>query len=667
MDRGWDRLELLIQRVSAWIEDVEAKLVDARAELLAFDEAGNASLVEDLDAAMLAYSEKVKENCTPEGLEIDPVKDELNELQLAWWDLENISARLYQRNRDLTRRLEEKEKFQAEMDAAEDAESEAASAKDSAEDEKNDAYEAYFQCLAVANINGLDAEIECRDVYIDYLLSIDVYDAANAAYQSARESADIARNEMRMLDDTITALEDGVDGLTIAIAPIQERFDKAMDAYNKALTTQLLIMRKCEPSMFVAEEVAIEKAIAALSAWRTERLILDNAVKLLTSQWTSAKTRLFYLQNVTSEMTIVRDAWCTDYTTDLEIGDEVATCEVPNEPQNVIIAAGGRAQEERDGKLLHRYVHTPEQLFFNVATLPGWQKWKPMYRVGTITSISYEDDTASVDLDEARSSATGKGSDGSPTTGNDWGGPPGDDKGLPVNQDMPLDQIPVVYMECNADAFEVGDRVLVEFVDQEWEGARVIGFESHPVECPWTGAFLQVPFYRFGTVYVSVNCPDEVNVPYGRLGTTLIHEYDFYTGVPGSSEKIKVYSHKPPEIENDDACPRQTITVESKNWQSGHRYRRANWSSFYMEETIVTQEPYKAPVTTSTAVGEVAFFLGSARQYKLLAMGEPGIIEHAGGEYKLWAVSAYSTGQANWINSHSQYVQMGWAYWRRRS
>jgi hypothetical protein len=168
-----------------------------------------------------------------------------------------------------------------------------------------------------------------------------------------------------------------------------------------------------------------------------------------------------------------------------------------------------------DGKLLHRYVHTPEQLFYNVATLPGWQKWKPMFRVGRITAIDYDADTASVELDEARSSATGEGTEGSPTTGKDWDGPPGDPQGLKVNQDMPLDQIPVVYMECNADAFEVGDRVIVEFPEQEWDNARVIGFESHPQECPSRpmvlGLVLEMLSRKAGTLD-RYNYPDATSI-----------------------------------------------------------------------------------------------------------------------------------------------------------
>jgi hypothetical protein len=39
-------------------------------------------------------------------------------------------------------------------------------------------------------------------------------------------------------------------------------------------------------------------------------------------------------------------------------------------------------------------------------------------------------------------------------------------------------------MTCNADAFEVGDRVVVEFIGQDWENPRVVGFLDNPKRCP---------------------------------------------------------------------------------------------------------------------------------------------------------------------------------------
>jgi len=44
-----------------------------------------------------------------------------------------------------------------------------------------------------------------------------------------------------------------------------------------------------------------------------------------------------------------------------------------------------------------------------------------------------------------------------------------------------LSGVPISYMDgANAAAFEVGDRVVVRFIDQDWARPEVIGFESHP-------------------------------------------------------------------------------------------------------------------------------------------------------------------------------------------
>ena len=41
----------------------------------------------------------------------------------------------------------------------------------------------------------------------------------------------------------------------------------------------------------------------------------------------------------------------------------------------------------------------------------------------------------------------------------------------------------IVYKTCNAAAFIVGDRVVIQFTGQNWSAPRVIGFESHPRDC----------------------------------------------------------------------------------------------------------------------------------------------------------------------------------------
>ena len=63
---------------------------------------------------------------------------------------------------------------------------------------------------------------------------------------------------------------------------------------------------------------------------------------------------------------------------------------------------------------------------------------------------------------------------------------------LDVNQATTLANVPVVYMSCNAAAFEVGDRVIVEFQANDWKQPRVIGFVDYPKACAG-GALYCIP------------------------------------------------------------------------------------------------------------------------------------------------------------------------------
>jgi hypothetical protein len=103
----------------------------------------------------------------------------------------------------------------------------------------------------------------------------------------------------------------------------------------------------------------------------------------------------------------------------------------------------------------------PAQAWYLSALLPGWQKWKPTHRYGTITAIDYDADTCTVLLDAAKSSQ----------------------QGLNINLLSVLVNVPVQYMTCNAAAFEVGDSVLVQFTGQSWDSPVVIGFKANPKPC----------------------------------------------------------------------------------------------------------------------------------------------------------------------------------------
>jgi hypothetical protein len=140
-----------------------------------------------------------------------------------------------------------------------------------------------------------------------------------------------------------------------------------------------------------------------------------------------------------------------------------------------VLLPGARSHVASDGYVRAREVQSPWQAYYNAAILPGWQKWMPTYRWGTISAIDYDNNKADVALSAATSSAASLG----------------------VNQSSTLAGLPVVYMSCNADAFAVGDRVIVAFTGQNWNDARVIGFVDTPRMCiPWPSVTLNVSSSR---------------------------------------------------------------------------------------------------------------------------------------------------------------------------
>lgn len=195
-----------------------------------------------------------------------------------------------------------------------------------------------------------------------------------------------------------------------------------------------------------------------------ERSAARGALDRLKADRLSLRLRLDYLQSVPPDPE--KEVWCADLTEDIAPGATVGTIDIPGEGvEQVLIAPAfdGAATyaAERDGAMTPREAMSPEQAFLNAALLPGWQKFRPLHRVGTIRDIDAPTNRCGVDLDEALSSA----------------------QGLQINQSAALEDVPVRYMDCDAEAFEDGDRVVVAFSGQDWASPEVIGFEKEPKPC----------------------------------------------------------------------------------------------------------------------------------------------------------------------------------------
>jgi len=174
------------------------------------------------------------------------------------------------------------------------------------------------------------------------------------------------------------------------------------------------------------------------------------------------------------DLTQSKSAWCCDYTDDAT--GQVATVEINGEQPQLLVAPGAPSPDGTEGLMTHRLAMSPAATFLNAAILPGWQKFSPTYRVGEITDLNLSEDKCDVTLDAAASSA----------------------QGLGINQSLNMSGVPIQYMTCDAEVFEVGDKVVVRFDNQDWEQPTVIGFENNPRPCEFD-------------LWVSANVEDSVS------------------------------------------------------------------------------------------------------------------------------------------------------------
>jgi len=155
------------------------------------------------------------------------------------------------------------------------------------------------------------------------------------------------------------------------------------------------------------------------------------------------------------------DVWCCDYA--LNLNNNIGTIEVPGELVNLNIQPGYNNNavydQDRDGQLQTTFCGTPASTFYNYAMMPGWQKWMPTFRYATLTNLSL--DYCTITLDHVTSSA----------------------QGLYINAQTTYDLVSIKYMDCNGEAFQEKDRVVAEFLGQDFENPQVIGFIDHPRPC----------------------------------------------------------------------------------------------------------------------------------------------------------------------------------------
>jgi hypothetical protein len=461
IDCGADRIALMIAELEALRDDVQADLDAKAAELIEAEQAGEAPLVAAMEDAQIAYADRVQMLCTPEGWQADPVASEYAAILANAKAQSAARATIYDltiAQGNLAIQIEDLEpQYEAAVAELADLRGQLPDALDKIASTALALGEAKLVCEAAGDLTP-----ECyEEEYDAWTLAVFEWEWLTLfAIPEAEESRDALGQELAAAQSDLADVEAQIADTQAQLDGLIADYPDLFSSYQDALFEQRDQLIACAPANFVPEILAVEAAIQALIDHRVPLEKLRIAVKALEAQWSNLQFQIEYLQLVDAEeITRNQSAWCVDLTEDGE-GD-VATIEVPGEPQTVVLVPGCGGPSAPDGQLLSREVMSPAQVFWNAAVLPGWAKWKPTYRIGTITALDYGADTASVTLDAAL--LTGQK--------------------LNVNQGAALAGIPVQYMECDADAFVVGDRVVVAF-GGDWAGATVIGFESHPVGCP---------------------------------------------------------------------------------------------------------------------------------------------------------------------------------------
>lgn len=173
-----------------------------------------------------------------------------------------------------------------------------------------------------------------------------------------------------------------------------------------------------------------------------------------------------------------KQLWCADYSAGLSgtVGTLETTAAtpiiLPGHPDN----GGNQYDYNVHGILLPLYETGVASSLYAFGMEPGWRKWKPFYRTGTITSLVGNIAQVTLDAEPAAANAD-----------------------LETSQTSTLADVPIDYMGSTDGAvFEPDDHVVIQFHNKTWASRTIIGFVDHPRPPGWCESFEGL-LYDLGT------------------------------------------------------------------------------------------------------------------------------------------------------------------------
>jgi hypothetical protein len=374
---------------------------------------------------------------------------------------------------------------------------------------------------------------------------------------------DVARIEHKILE-LMQLISSFTTEILLTLEPASALAETAKDAALIALNTVI--------SDYQAGTATKEQVDAAIKEYALKLYLYQKALKnlqLKQIEKAGLEKRLEALK-FPAENPIV-SAWCADLTANL--AGNVGTIEIPGERGSVNIQAGysGGAvyDADTDGILQPVIAGTPANVFGNLAMLPGWQKFKPTYRTGRITAFSTDMLTCSISLDQAISSQ----------------------QNLAINQSNKLWNVPFDYMGCSSTAFDISDRVIIKFINQDWSKPQIIGFASSP---------------KPGRICIKLTI-DLPGYPYGMVLTPAynveIFVLNYFNYIPGSGygwgdpldityKFDTLTQYWKITISNPDSFITGWLFYRCNIWCPSNPYTWYSYSVQYPNDTII-HEPYQ--------------------------------------------------------------------------
>lgn len=302
----------------------------------------------------------------------------------------------------------------------------------------------------------------------------------------------------------IQRLSRDLDALSGIISTNYSSYQSAQNAHSQAKSdlNQIIQQGKESPS-----DDANDKIKSATQAERSTALTLANAravYQMSRTKEESIRRRIRYLKDQTT-IEDTRVVWCADCNQTLQEGDSVGTIEIPNTDDSIMIKPtgtdvnGSDYDSEIDGILTNTAALTPAQAFHSYAVFPGWQRWKPTYRLGKILEKTGRDN-ATILLD-AESTV----------------------QSLKVDNARYIYNVPLTLKGQKSGPYEIGDRVVVKFEDQNHESPKVVGFEEDPCTTSTTTTTTST------CSCTSTTLPGEFVIKFTRGDGAAINE-DWFTG-----------------------------------------------------------------------------------------------------------------------------------------